>query len=371
MSGQRSSPSRPLHEILPQVILGGAGFSDQLHPDPSSLPARQIVQEAFKLGFRAFDTSPYYGDSERILGDALAQPEITRQCKREDYLLMTKCGRISSDKFDYSPEWIRKSVQTSLSNFRTTYLDVVFCHDAEYVPAAQVMTAVSTLYELVAEGKVRYVGISGYPLETIASLASQSRKVHGRPLDVIQAWGQLTLQNSRLETVGLPALLDSGVRCICSSSPLAIGLLRKEGVPVGTRGDWHPAPPELRNAASVAAEEVDRRGERLSTIALRHALFKSLDLSTEAVRVSTIIGMGNLGELHDNRATIRSVFTSDGATTQALAGPERSESEDQTGYLDSIDRDRYELDSPLVETVQAILGPWTDYSFGDPPPKVA
>jgi len=325
------------------------------------------VQEAFKLGFRAFDTSPYYGDSERILGDALAQPEITQLYKREDYLLMTKCGRISADKFDYSPEWIRKSIQTSLSNFNTPYLDVVFCHDAEFVPAPQVMTAVSTLYELVAEGKVRYVGISGYPLETLASLASESKRVHGRPLDLIQAWGQLTLQNSRLASVGLPALLDSGIRCICSSSLMTIGLLRKEGVPMGTRGDWHPAPPDLRKAASLAADEMDKKGEKLSTLALRHALFRSLDLSTDSVRVSTIIGMGNLDELHDNRATIRSVFTSEEAATQALAGPERFQSVDKTLFLDKVDRERYELDKSLVATVQASLEPWIDYSFGDPP----
>ncbi|GAB7344334.1 hypothetical protein MBLNU457_2198t2 [Dothideomycetes sp. NU457] len=364
MSTQHGPPSRPLHEILPQVILGGAGFSDQLHPDPASLPARRIVQEAFKLGFRAFDTSPYYGESERILGDAFAQPEITQQFKREDYLIMTKCGRLSSNQFDYSPEWVRKSIDRSLSNFGTTYLDVVFCHDAEFVPTEQVMTALSTLYELVAEGKVRYVGISGYPLETLARLAARSKEVHGRPLDVIQAWGQLTLQNSKLATVGLPALLDSGVRCVCSSSPLAIGLLRKEGVPVGTRGDWHPAPPELRKAASVAADEVDRGGEKLSTIALRHALFKSLDLSTETVRVSTIIGMGNLRELLDNHATIRSVFDSDEATARALAGPERANIQDGPDHLQNVDRDRYKLDTGLVTRVQSILGPWMDYSLG-------
>jgi len=367
MDASHELPSPPLHDILPQVILGGAGFSDQLHPDPASLPARQIVQEAFKLGFRAFDTSPYYGDSERILGDAFSQPEITQQFKREDYLIMTKCGRLSSDKFDYSPEWVRESIDRSLSNFKTTYLDVVFCHDAEFVPQAQVMTALSTLYELVAEGKVRYVGVSGYPLETLARLASESKRVHGRPLDLIQAWGQLTLQNSRLATVGLPALLDSGVRCVCSSSPLAIGLLRKEGVPVGTRGDWHPAPPELRKAASVAADELDRSGEKLSTVALRHALFRSFDLSTESVRVSTIIGMGNLNELHDNYATIQSTFATDEATRQALAGPERMKLRNRTEYLHSVNCDRYELDSGLVTSVQSILGSWMDYPLGDDP----
>jgi hypothetical protein len=48
----------------------------------------------------------------------------------------------------------------------------------------------------------------------------------GRPLDVVQNWAQLTLQNMWLKREGLAALQDASVDCICSSSPLVIGLLR-------------------------------------------------------------------------------------------------------------------------------------------------
>ena len=53
---------------------------------------------------------------------------------------MTKCGRFGPDKkdFDYSPSSIRRSVQRSLSRLKTTYLDVVYLHDVEFV-AEEVM----------------------------------------------------------------------------------------------------------------------------------------------------------------------------------------------------------------------------------------
>jgi len=126
-------PVKPLSEQLPPLILGGAGFSYQCHPHPESLPVRDVVIKAFDSGLTAIDTSPYYEPSEQLLGNALRDPEITQKYSRENYILMTKVGRIKSDKVDYSADWVRESVTRSLTRFGTSYLDVVFCHGETFL----------------------------------------------------------------------------------------------------------------------------------------------------------------------------------------------------------------------------------------------
>src|SRR5271163_1550099 len=100
----------PLSSIVSNLVLGGAAFSTQLHPDPTSLPVRDIIKHALKLGFRTFDTSPYYGPSELLLGDAFSHPDVVSNYSRSEIILMTKVGRIAPLEFDYSPKWIRYSV---------------------------------------------------------------------------------------------------------------------------------------------------------------------------------------------------------------------------------------------------------------------
>ena len=61
---------------------------------------------------------------------------------------MTKVGRIATLEFDYSPTWIHYSVNRPLERFKTSYLDVVFCHDIEYVTDTDAVTAVGVLLTL-------------------------------------------------------------------------------------------------------------------------------------------------------------------------------------------------------------------------------
>jgi D-arabinose 1-dehydrogenase len=105
---------------------------------------------------KAFDTSAYYGPSEIVLGVALRTlaPEFPRHSYKLVTIVVifvlllypkpgwgvfffqfTKCGRygVTSKEFDYSPATIRASVQRSLARLGTTYLDVVYLHDVEYV----------------------------------------------------------------------------------------------------------------------------------------------------------------------------------------------------------------------------------------------
>jgi D-arabinose 1-dehydrogenase len=66
----------PLSSILPPLVFGTATFNHQYNSDPFALDTTGLVTSALTHGIRAFDTSPYYGPSEQLLGDALATPFV-------------------------------------------------------------------------------------------------------------------------------------------------------------------------------------------------------------------------------------------------------------------------------------------------------
>ncbi|KAL3433316.1 Aldo/keto reductase family-domain-containing protein [Aspergillus tetrazonus] len=263
----------PLSATLPPLIMGTATFNSQYNEDPYALPTTELVHRAFAGGVRAFDTSPYYGPAEDLLGRALATDFVQSNFPRSSYHLLTKVGRIAGSSFDYSPKWVRKSVARSLRRLHTEYLDVVYCHDVEFVSPGEVLAAVRELRRIRdAEGTIRYVGISGYPVDVLCDLAELVLRETGEPLDVVMSYANFTLQNTRLLTQGLPRLVAAGVDVVPNASPLGMGLLRRKGVPIGSMGDFHPAPNGLRTAIGNAAEWADTQGEKIEVIAIRFAL---------------------------------------------------------------------------------------------------
>lgn len=253
--------------------MGTATFNSQYNTDPFALPTTELVQRALSRGVRAFDTSPYYGPAEELLGRALATDFVQSTFPRQSYHLLTKVGRIASASFDYSPRWIGYSVRRSLRRLRTDYLDVVYCHDVEFVTPAEVLTAVRELRRLRDEdGLLRYVGISGYPVDTLSELSEMILRETGEPLDIVMSYANYTLQNTRLRSRALPRLLAAGVDVVPNASPLGMGLLRRDGVPIGSMGDFHPAPDALRSAISDAAGCAAQHGEKLEVVAIRFAL---------------------------------------------------------------------------------------------------
>lgn len=266
-------PSTPLSTTLPPLIMGTATFNSQYNADPYALPTTELVHRALSHGIRAFDTSPYYGPAEDLLGKALSSPAISTSYPRNTYHLLTKVGRIASSSFDYSPPWIRASVRRSLNRLHTNYLDVVYCHDVEFVSSGEVLTAVRELRRLRdEEGLLRYVGISGYPVDVLSELAEMVLRETGEPLDIVMSYANFTLQNTRLATMALPRLIKAGVDVVPNASPLGMGLLRRDGVPIGSMGDFHPAPDALRGVVLDAAAVADERGEKLEVVAIRFAL---------------------------------------------------------------------------------------------------
>ena len=235
------------------------------------MPYTDIVRQALAHNITAFDTSPYYGPSEVLLGQALKA--TTPPPTREGYFLITKAGRIASDEFDYSPEWIRYSICRSLERLNTPYLDLVYTHDVEFVSQEEVLTAVKELRRFRDQGLIRYVGISGFPPDVLASTAEMILRETGEPLDAVLSYSHLCVQN---DTLSNPDLLSrfkaAGIDCLLNGSMLSMGLLTTVGVDDGPQASWHPAPPALRKACHELASIAENHGQHLEGIAIKWAL---------------------------------------------------------------------------------------------------
>lgn len=273
---------------------------------------------------------------------------------------MTKVGRIGGAEFDYSPEWVRYSVQRSLKRLHTKYLDVVYCHDVEFVTPAEVLVAVQELRRIRDTlGTVRYVGISGYPVPLLSELAELVLRETGEPLDAVMSYANFTLQNTTLLSAGVARLREAGVSVVPNASVLGMGLLRTQGVPVGGTGDFHPAPGALRRRVMEAARVLDTKGERLEVVAIRWALDQwarqGAVLGGKGGIGVSVIGVSNLEELQESIRVWNSVL--DGLD---LAGMEVGREEREW----SVAR-RKEVEG-MAQEVWDVLGKWKDFAWPSP-----
>src|SRR3954464_13748623 len=133
--------------------------------------ALRSVHVALDLGMNFIDTSPFYGRgmSEVLLGVAL------RGIPRDRYLLGTKLGRYSGVHFDFSARRVVESIDISLERMRVDHLDIILCHDIEFVDMRQIVDeTLPALRKIQQQGKVRFVGISGYPMKIFKYVLDQA-----------------------------------------------------------------------------------------------------------------------------------------------------------------------------------------------------
>ncbi|EAA31320.1 hypothetical protein GE21DRAFT_8921 [Neurospora crassa] len=400
MAPATTAPKAPLKSTLPPLLLGTATFNTQYVPDPHSLPYRSIVARALSLGVRGFDTSPYYGPSEILLGDALHTlfTSETNPLPREDVFIVTKAGRIAGDEFDYSPSWVRYSIYRSLQRLHTDYLDLVYMHDVEFVSPAEVLGAVQELRRLRdEEGLIRHVGISGFPVKVLAELAEMVLRETGEPLDAVLSYGHFTVQNRLLsveeyvsddkkreqkeeqeeeeESSVLKRFKKAGVEVILNASMLGMGLLTQKGIPPNPESKesplvkWHPSPPELRIACKKLGELAAAKGERLESVAIRWALEEWARVGAEAevgvdaepgspLKVgATVCGVSSIPELEETVTEWNDVL--EGLKKVAAAG----------GKADGrvYGTERQEKILKLVEDeMWPALGKWIDFAWASP-----
>lgn len=217
--------------------------------------ALRAVRVALDGGINYIDTAAYYGRgmSEIMLGRLL--PELPR----DSYYLSTKLGRYAPQHFDFSARRVAESVDISLERMGIETLDIVFCHDIEFVDVRQVFEeTLPALRKQVELGKVRWIGVSGYPMQIFKQALAETE------IDVVLTYNHYTLQNDMsLELV--PLCQEQGVGLI-NAAPFSARLLTNAPLP-----QWHKATPEVRRVAAAAAEHCQQRGSDIAKLALQYS----------------------------------------------------------------------------------------------------
>jgi aryl-alcohol dehydrogenase-like predicted oxidoreductase len=216
------------------VGLGCNNFGGRIDTDQ----AGAVVGAALDAGITLFDTADVYrgeqGSSEEILGKALGG-------RRDDVVIATKFG--GDMKGVNGPDWgvrgsrryIRKAVESSLRRLGTDWIDLYQLHvPDEVTPIEETLAALS---ELVAEGKVRYLGSSQFAGWQVVD-ADWAARTNGSQ-HFISAQNRYNLLEREVEDELVPACEHLGIG-VLPFFPLASGLLTgkyKRGAepPAGTR----------------------------------------------------------------------------------------------------------------------------------------
>ncbi|MFD6229099.1 aldo/keto reductase [Streptomyces sp. NPDC060232] len=223
-----------------------------------------VVDAALEAGVTLLDTADIYGGgggSERYLGQAL-------KGRRDQVVLATKFGYDGVD-MQYGPAagsrgsraYIRRAVEESLRRLETDHVDLLQLHSHD--PATPVAETLAALTELVAEGKVRYIGHSNFTGWQLAEAAHVARETGSVPF--VSAQNEWSLLERSAERELVPAARHYGVG-VLPYYPLANGLLTgkiRRGAPV-------PAGSRLEGRSSYLTEERLDVVEALAALAEKH-----------------------------------------------------------------------------------------------------
>jgi aryl-alcohol dehydrogenase-like predicted oxidoreductase len=233
--------------------------------------ALHSVRAALENGLNFIDTSPFYGRgmSEVLLGIAL------RDVPRDSYLLCTKLGRYDLQHFDFSAKRVAESIDVSLHRLGTDHLDVVLCHDIEFVEMQQIVDeTIPALRKAQQSGKVKFIGFSGYPQKIFRFICDQTA------VDCVLSYNQYTLQNTCFADETVPFLKGKGIGAM-NAGPFSARLLTNAPLPA-----WLKEPADVKAAARKAAEVCTRHGSDIAKLALQFSC-SNPDIAT------TIAGSAN------------------------------------------------------------------------------
>ena len=199
------------------IGLGCMGMSFSLGPPKDVKEMTVLLRQAVERGVTFFDTAEVYGPftNETLLGEALSP-------MRDKIVLATKFGfdispgkdPRSSPGMNSRPEHIKQAVEGSLKRLKTDVIDLLYQHRVD--PDVPIEDVAGAVKELIAQGKVKYFGLSEAGVGTI-------RRAHAvQPVTALQS--EYSLWWRRVEDEELPVLEELGIALV-PFSPLGRGFL--------------------------------------------------------------------------------------------------------------------------------------------------
>ena len=249
MIGIRTRPLGRTGLEVSEIGLGGVFISGK---KTSREEAVRVIHRALEAGVDYIDTAPFYGNSQEIIGEALAG-------RKERVVLGTKCGRWDWQTGPYrSLDAFKEQFERSLKDLRRDSVDVLYVHEADWAvywkdmelprgrchldPAAAYDYASAPVARFLLwakkQGLARHIGISGNSAGLLAKVLRESQL----PLDVVLVAFQYSLlwREAREELLPLAREMNVGV---------VLGAPFQQGRLVAPRPEWLDAPPDWMDEA--------------------------------------------------------------------------------------------------------------------------
>ena len=253
---------------LGRLALGTAPIGG-LYEAVSDEEAEAVVERAWELGIRSFDTAPYYGSglAERRLGNAL------RGRPRDELVVSTKVGRLlrPGDSgwhgappleayFDFSYDAALRSLDESLERLGLDRVDIALVHDPDDHYEEALAGAFRALERLRDEGVVRAIGVGIKQTELLCRFAREADP------DCFLVAGRYTALDRGAAEELLPLCLERGI------SVIAAGVFNSGVLAGGDTFDYERASPDVLASVGRLRETCARHGVPLPAAAIQFPL---------------------------------------------------------------------------------------------------
>ncbi|WP_340647104.1 aldo/keto reductase [Phenylobacterium sp.] len=193
------------------IGLGCMSLSHGYGPPAPREQAERVLKGALDAGYTFLDTAAVYGvgHNETLIGEVLGD-------RRNDYVLSSKCGLTNGDKRELNghPDVLKATCEGSLKRLGTDVIDLYYLH--RWDKRVPIEDSVGALSELVAEGKIKTIGLSEVSADTL-------RRAHGvHPITALQTEYSPWTRNPEIAV--LQACKDLGVTFV-AFSPVGRGFL--------------------------------------------------------------------------------------------------------------------------------------------------